>query len=81
MKRIEDLEYYRQRVIIERERATKAPSSAIAKVHMELSALYEQYVEAQDERSPFPWRPCNRAEEHQSSHSDGKAPSNSAEGK
>jgi len=54
MARTEDLEYYRQRVIIERQRASTAPNQAIARVHMKLADLYEELVETAERRKVVP---------------------------
>lgn len=51
----EDLEYFRQRVIIERQRAVTAPSKKIADVHMQLADLYESYVESFGNNAPDVW--------------------------
>jgi hypothetical protein len=55
----EDLQYYRERAITERNRAATAPSPAIAAAHDKLAIMYQNLVErlersqpAQDLQSP-----------------------------
>jgi len=57
MNRDNDLEYFRQRVIIERQRATTAPSIKIAMLHMQLADLYEEMVEAKTVGPVQVWPP------------------------
>lgn len=40
-----DLDYYRQRAIVERDRASTAPTEVIAAVHERLAAGYEELIE------------------------------------
>ena len=41
-----DTEYYRQRAMIERQRAQSAPTPQIALIHEELAELYENFIKA-----------------------------------
>jgi hypothetical protein len=41
----DDLEYYRQRAVVERQRASTAPTPLIAAIHERLAASYEELVE------------------------------------
>jgi len=52
--RTEDREYYKHRIIVERQRAKTAPSKVIADAHMRLADLYEALVEGQTLRVAFP---------------------------
>jgi hypothetical protein len=40
-----EIEYYRQRASVERSRAEDAPTTQIAKVHLQLAALYQQLID------------------------------------
>ncbi|WP_152569523.1 MULTISPECIES: hypothetical protein [Sphingomonas] len=60
MRLTEDEEYYRQRVIIERQRATDAPNLKIAKVHMQLADLYEELVESREDATVICWPGTSR---------------------
>jgi hypothetical protein len=54
----EDIEYYRDRALVERSRAKTAPSPQIAAVHDQLASLYEALTSEGQEGSdaaPSPW--------------------------
>jgi len=40
-----DMTYYQQRVATERDRAVDAPTTRIAKVHLQLAALYQGVID------------------------------------
>jgi hypothetical protein len=40
-----DIAYYRERAAVERSRAEDAPTTAIAKVHLQLAALYQNLID------------------------------------
>lgn len=57
----DDIEYYRDRAIVERGRAKSAPSEEIAAVHQRLADLYEKLIneKSAEDRSQTLWPPVH----------------------